>query len=484
MAKKNKPKSSGSTWNRPPVVSILGHVDHGKTTLLDFIRKTRVSEKEVGGITQRVGAYQIEKPTPITFIDTPGHEAFSAMRSRGAQVADLAILVVAADDSVKPQTIESIKFIKKAKIPFIVAINKTDLPEVKVENVKKDLLKYDIATEGFGGDIVALEISAKSGKGIDELLEMINIVSQINLDLKADKKAPLKGVVIESNLDKRKGSLATVLVKEGTLNLKDNLTVGKINGRVKALFDEFGKVISEAEPSKPVVLLGLNDVVEIGAIVTRVGEESKYHESKQIKSGSIKQDESTKDGVIKLIVKADTSGTLESVITNLPKETEVLRAEVSDSITRSDIEYAIATKSAIIGYNVGVSNRIKQEAQLANIVLRTYELIYELLEEIDDVVDELTREPVEEVLGRAKVLATFMINDTPVAGVRVEEGKLKVGDKVKIEKDASVSRGKVVSIKEEKVEISQAQAGKEYGVGTSKDLDFTKGDVIIAYNIK
>lgn len=471
--------NKGSDKRRAPVVAILGHVDHGKTTLLDYIRESKLSEKEAGGITQSIGAYQIKEPTEITFIDTPGHEAFSTMRSRGAKAADITVLVVAADDSVMPQTEESVKYIKKADIPLIVAINKIDLPESKPERVKKDLLRAGVACEGYGGDTVAVEISAKTGKGVDELLEMIGLVGQMK-ELKYAPEAELAGVVIESGRDKRRGPYATVLVKRGTLKLRDEIAAGGEKARVRALFNDQGEAVKKAGPSEPVLILGFSVPVSVGAVV--IGAGKKEIDAQAGKSGVKKGVRTNGEGAIKLVVKADAQGTLESVLENLPTDAAVLRAEVGE-IAEDDISYAAATGAAVIGFRVDVSEQLQELARREKIVLRTYEIIYKLLEEIEDVVTELTREPEEIVTGRAKILAQFEIDDLPVAGVRVEEGKFRVGDKVKVEKKEVVSRGEVVSIKQQKVEVSEAKKGEEYGLGVSKGLDFEKGDVIIAYNI-
>lgn len=469
---------------RPPVVVVLGHVDHGKTTLLDYIRKTHVAASEAGGITQSIGAYKIFQPTKITFIDTPGHEAFSTMRSHGAKVADLAVLLVAADDSVKPQTEESVKYINAAKIPFLVAINKIDLPEADVEKVKKDLLRINVASEGYGGDIVAIEVSAKTGRGIEELLEMIGLVAKMQAELDADKGGSFTGVVIESSMDQRSGPLATVLVKNGTLKVKDYIETESVVGRVKAMFDDRGKTVQEAGPSDPVVVLGLSRVAETGALVYRKDEKT---EKPAIKAGAKSpagEKIAQKDAAIRLIVKANSKGSLQSVLDNLPPAAKVLQAEVAETINKSDIEFSVAAKAAIVGFNVSMSNTVARLAETEKIVVRLYNLIFELIEEIDDVVAELTRQPEEKTTGRAKVLAVFQINNLPVAGVRVEEGNIRIGDKIKVEHDTGVSRGKVVSIKDKKVEVKVALPGGEFGIGVTDDLDFSVGDVIIAYNIK
>jgi len=479
MAKKNNNKSTNSSNKRPPIVAVLGHVDHGKTSLLDYIRKSKIVDREAGGITQGIGAYQIEtSSTKITFIDTPGHEAFSKMRSRGAVVADIAILVVAADDSVMPQTKESVKYIRDTGTPMIVAINKTDLPSAQPEKVKKDLLRIDVACEGYGGETVAVNISAKTGKGVDELLEMVGLVADMQ-ELTADPQGNLEGVVVESRLDKRIGILATVIVKNGTLENRDVIQVGNIQGKVKAMFNEFGKGVKRVLPSQPAEILGFSDLVSVGSEVTRVGENTQVANSE---AKSAAKDKTKKDSVLKLIVKASSNGSLESVLESLPDEIEVIRSGVGN-INLEEVEFAIASKAAIVGFEIIADSVVTQFAADQRVILRTYKVIYKLVEEVEDVIIELTSEPEEVVTGVAKILAKFSINDVNVAGARVEQGKFKLKDKVKVEHDGKVSRGKVVSIKQQKVEMNEANQGEEYGIGISPELDFNKGDVIIAYNI-
>ena len=480
MASKKEKKPATSSSKRPPIVAVLGHVDHGKTSLLDYIRKTRVVEREAGGITQGIGAYQIDvSPTKITFIGTPGHEAFSKMRSRGAVVADIAILVVAADDSVKPQTEESVKYIKEAGTPMIVAINKTDLPAADPEKVKKDLLRVGVACEGYGGDTVAVNISAKTGKGIDELLEMIGLVADMQ-GLMSNPQGDLEGVVVESKLDKRSGILTTIIVKNGTLRNREIIKAGNVQGKVKALLDEFGKRVDQVLPSSPVEILGFTKLVPVGSVVTRVGE---HASTKVLLETNSTSDTHKKKGILKLIVKSSSNGSLESVLEGLPVGIEVIRSGVGD-VNRDDIEFAIVSKAAVIGFEVDADSAVTQLAADQKIILRTYKIIYQLIEEVEDVIKELTSVPEEVATGVAKVLAKFSIGDVNVAGVRVEQGILRLKDMVKIEHEGKISRGKIVSIKQQKVEVNEAKQGGEYGIGVSSELDFIKGDVIIAYNIQ
>lgn len=485
----NLSKKKDALSKRPPIVVVLGHVDHGKTTLLDCIRKTQIAATEAGGITQQIGAYQIEKPTKITFIDTPGHEAFSKMRSRGAKVADIAVLVVAADDSVMPQTEESIEYIRQAQIPLIVAINKLDLPTADVKKVKQDLLKSGIACEGYGGEIVAVEISAKTGKGVSEMLEIIGLVAEME-NLIADPEGLLEGVIIDSSLDRKRGPLATVLVKKGTLYVRDIILAGNVETRVKALFNEFDSPMTKIMPSEPAVVLGFSNVPPVGSIVT------KQQEDKMVKKSKVKDFAPTfihrnveqtiakrEKNVMRVVIKAESEGALESVLENLPPGINVLISRVGD-ITESDIYYAATTKSLVIGFNIKIPAKVQRLAESEKVVVRVYAVIYELLEEIEEAVAELVRGPEEVVIGRAKVLEKFIINEMQIAGLRVEEGKFRVGNKVKVERDSSVSHGEVVSIRHGKIEVKEALPGREYGIGLTGKLDFAKKDVIIAYRMK
>ena len=426
-----------------------------------------------------IGAYQIDSPHKTTFIDTPGHEAFSKMRSRGAVVADIAILIVAADDSVMPQTEESVKYIKKANTPMIVAINKTDLAGADPEKVKKDLLRVGVACEGYGGETVAVNISAKTGKGVDELLEMINLVAEMQ-ELTVDAQSNFEGVVIESRLDKRKGVVTSVIVKKGILVNRDEVWVEGVKGKVKAMFDEFGRSLKQALPSQPVEILGFSELVPVGSVVTRV---SKQASAAILPAKATGTATAKKDGVLKLIVKASSNGALESVLGSLPDEIEVIRCGVGN-INRDDVEFAVSTKGAIIGFEVVADSVVAQFAADQKVILRTYKIIYELIEEIEDVIKELTHVPEEVTTGVAKVLAKFSIGEVCIAGVRVEQGVFKPKDRIKVEHEGKISQGKVVSIKQLKVEVNEAKQGEEYGIGVSSGLDFAKGDVIIAYNIK
>ncbi len=465
---------------RPPVVAVLGHVDHGKTTLLDKIRKTNVVAKEFGGITQHIGAYQIKaKKKTITFIDTPGHAAFSEMRSRGAKVADLAVLVIAADEGVKPQTLESLKFIKKAKIPYLVAINKIDKPNIDLEQVKKEMAKNDIKVEGHGGKIVSVATSAKTGKGVDELLEMILLVAEME-EIKGDPKAKLEAVVIESKLDKRRGPLATVLVRNGCLEIGNQIKADNTFAKIKAMFDENGQTVKKAGPSKPVEVLGFKSVPQIGSLVKRT-EEIITLPTEPVKPELTKKKETEEDR-LRLIVKADVNGTLEAILTGLPKEVEIIDSGVGE-INESDVLLAETTGAEIIAFNVKTSAKVKKLAVTEKVRISDYQVIYKLFEEIEEKVKKLM-EPFagEEILGKAEVLQEFEIDKKRVAGCRVIEGEIKKRGKLHLQRgEELVGDCWIKSMKTGKTKIEGAKAGEEFGAVLSPSLDFKIGDMLLSY---
>lgn len=492
MAKDTK---STQISSRPPVVAVLGHVDHGKTTLLDTIRKTTVAAGEHGGITQHIGAYQIDykgknkESRKITFIDTPGHEAFSKIRSRGAQVADIAILVVAADDSVKPQTIESIAQIKAAGIPMVVAINKIDKPGVIVDKVKSDLAKHDVQVEGFGGDIPCVLISAKVGTGVDALLDLLFLVADMT-GLTGDPKAPLTAVVVEAKVDKFKGTVATLLIKSGTLTNSVPLYEGqKLLGRVRAMMDEKGTRVTDAPPSKPVEVLGFSVLPSVGALLTGEPRAIETAETQKIDV----RDTNVADFLaamtaadkrrLKLLLKADTAGSLEAVKEALPKaETDIVRSGLGD-ITEADILEAKATGAIVVGFNVKAGNTIEKLARVEKVIYRTYNIIYELLEEMGDVIDGMEELlSMERELGKATIIAEFPFNNDRVAGTKVLSGRLARGDSVRIMRgDTEIARVRIKSIRQGKNDITKVETGAECGIFFDKKVDFTLQDGIIAY---
>jgi len=474
-------RSSG----RPPVVVVLGHIDHGKTSLLDYIRKTRVAAKEEGGITQRIGAYQVEAgEKKITFIDTPGHEAFSQMRQRGARVADLAILVVAANDGVKPQTVEAIAHAKAAGVPLVVALNKIDLASPQdAAKVKGQLAKEGVLVEGQGGKVPVVPVSAKTGEGVPELLEMIGLVSDL-LELKEEAGAPLEAVVIESLLSPQQGPLATVLVKKGTLRVGETVSAGEVGGKVKALIDDRGRRVLEAGPGMPVQVLGFTAPPPVGAVVTRSlgGLEVK-------KETSVAQLPSSSDSQAKglnVILRADTQGSLEAVAAALEKirtgEKGInLLLKGVGPIGDADVRLASATGGVILGFNVSVGPSARKLADDLGVGVRSFPVIYGLLEAAEKLVSGARVLEEEEKAPEAEVLATFTLHSGDlVAGVRVLSGRIKYRDRVRVIREGEeVHQGKVRGLKIGKEEVPEVRTGQEAGVLVKPGFAFRKGDRIV-----
>lgn len=484
MAKK---KSAALKPLRPPVVAVLGHVDHGKTTLLDTIRKTNVAAREHGGITQHIGAYQIDKPHPITFIDTPGHEAFSKMRSRGATVADIALLVVAADDSVMPQTKESIEQIKSSGASMIVVINKIDMPGSLPDKVKSDLAKNGVQVEGFGGDVPVALVSAKTGKGVAELLDLIGLVAQLK-GLDNEPEAPIEAIVIETKVDKGKGMVATVVVKKGTLRPSTILFEGsKQVARVRAMFDENGKGVAEAGPAKPVELLGFTRLPSVGAVLRT----SEYLEPAKAAAASPYNADNLPDWLkplneqegqkLNIILKTDTAGSLEAIISSLNKKIKVVHAGVGD-ISDADVLTAKASKAFIVGFNVKCPASSEKLAATEKVIFRTYTIIYELLDELTEVVsgmkEVLTK---ERELGTGIIIAEFPFEKSRIAGTRVTTGRLARGDTIKImREETEIGRARIKSIRKGKEDATKVEEGTECGILLDKKVDFALQDAIIA----
>lgn len=459
---------------RPPVVAVLGHVDHGKTTLLDTIRQTHLAEKEPGMITQKIGAYQTEfevgkEKKRITFIDTPGHEAFAKMRQRGAQITDLAILVVAADDGVMPQTKESIAHLQKTNTPFIVALNKIDLPAANPEKVKRQLADEGVMCEGLGGKVVCQPVSARTGKGIRELLEMILLLAEME-GLKADPHGSLKLAVVESKLDPHRGPVATVIVQNGTLHVGDTVELSGVKSKVRGMFDENGRRLTEAGPGTPAEILGFQ-------VLPAVGEVVQTEPVKEKAAGE--QEEAPK---LRIILKADVSGSLEAILHALPPDLEIITQGVGE-ISGSEILLAKTSQAVVLGFNLKPSSAVKKLAETEGVLIKTYDVIYELLTELGEVILAQKTPPEQsEILGRAKIAALFPFNNERVAGCQVIEGRISRGDTVKIlRNEVELGRSKIKSLKHLKAEIPKAELGIECGVLISPPLDFQQGDVIISY---
>lgn len=465
---------------RPPVITILGHVDHGKTTLLDTIRKTNIAAKEYGGITQHIGAYQITfNNNPITFIDTPGHEAFAKMRSRGATVADLSILVVAGNDGIMPQTRESLDYIKTAKVPFIVAVNKIDLPDVNLEKIKKQLVKLDVKLEEYGGETPLIPLSAKTGQGVDKLLEMIILLAELH-QIKDTTAEKLKAVVIESILSKNKGPVATIIVRSGKLSVGDEIVCENQEFRVRALYNWLGESFKQVESGKGAEVLGWKTLPIVGSILFNKHQLALTHSThQQIPQIPPKQSIPPQEQ-IKLLIKADTAGTLEAIEASLPKNTFILESGVGN-INESDVLLAKSAKALIIGFHIKPSEFVLKLADSEKVIIKTYNIIYELLDEIDEVVEALQQGNLVNILGEAKVLAIFNIKDQIVAGIKVIKGRIARGDQVKImRQDKEIGRGRIKSLRHNKEDITKSEQGSEAGLILSQNIDILTGDSIIS----
>ncbi|WP_375679704.1 translation initiation factor IF-2 [Bartonella sp. AP7XZML] len=496
---------------RAPVVTIMGHVDHGKTSLLDAIRKANVVSGEAGGITQHIGAYQVEQNgQKITFIDTPGHAAFTAMRARGARVTDIAVLVVAADDSVMPQTIESINHAKAAGVPIIVAINKIDKPAANAQKVRTELLQHEVFVETMGGETLDVEVSAKTGQNLDKLLEAILLQAEM-LDLKADPQRTAEGVIIEAKLDRGRGSVATVLVQKGTLHPSDIIVAGNEWGRVRALIDDHGRHVKEAVPSTPIEILGMQGTPQAGdrfAVVTheaKAREISEYRQrlardkavARQTGSrGSLEQMmtklQTTGVKEFSLIIKGDVQGSIEAIASALEKlGNDEVRARIVHSgaggITESDISLAEASNSAVIGFNVRANKQARDFAKTQGIEIRYYNIIYDLVDDIKAAMSGLlSPEQRETFLGNAEILEVFNITKIgKVAGCRVTEGKIERGAGVRLIRDNIViHEGKLKTLKRFKDEVNEVQNGQECGIAFENYEDMRAGDIIETFRIE
>lgn len=472
----------GTLQSRPPVVVVLGHVDHGKTTLISKIYEKDLTQKEFGGISQHIGAYQIDyKGKKITFIDTPGHVAFSKMRSRGASVADLAVLVVAADEGVKPQTLESLKHINEAKIPFLVAINKIDLPGVDLDWVKSNLAEKNILVEGFGGDIVAVPISAKTGEGIDELLEMILLLAEME-EIKADSRGELEGVVIESKLDSKRGPVATILVRNGTLRVGDEILTEGIMGKIRAIINDKGESLQAIEPGQAGEVLGFTEVPPVGGRVKIAKGMSISELTSLPKKLEIKELEEREEEKIKIILKADTQGTLEAILGSFPEEVKVIFSGIGN-INESDIFLAKTTGAEIVGFNVKISSSVEKLAKSEGVKVSLHKIIYELLEEIERRALKILEPTLEEkILGVAKIIAEFIVKNQRVAGCRVEEGEIAKQFPLHLKRQEKILGDcQIISLRKGKEDVNKVKKGEEFGVILSGLVDFKVGDVLISF---
>ncbi len=495
---------------RPPVVTVMGHVDHGKTSLLDYIRKTNVVGGEHGGITQHIGAYQVDVDgNKLTFLDTPGHEAFTAMRARGAEVTDIVVLVVAADDGVMPQTVEAISHAKAAGVPIIVAINKMDLPGADPQHIRAQLTEYELIAEELGGDVITVELSAKSGEGVGNLLEMIDLIAQLE-EFKGNPKPAAEGVVVESQLDVGRGPVATVIVQRGTLKQGDALVAGPVSGRVRSMLNERGEQVKSAGPSTPVLVMGWSEVPTAGDAFQVMKNERTARNMAAKRAEELKADEQivptarerlaqlleqlrTQDEAdLRLIIRADAHGSLEAIRESVAKigrtggKITVVQGAVG-GISENDVSLAEVTEAIIVGFNVRPDAQARRAAEAKGIEIRTYRVIYEMLDEIEQMlVGKLAPEEVEAVVGSAEVRAVFR---TPragnIAGSYVTEGEILRGARARVLRGGVVIHdGRIGSLRRFKDDVRQVSAGYECGIGFETFNDIKEDDVIEVYEVR
>lgn len=458
---------------RSPIVTVLGHVDHGKTTLLDAIRKTSVASREAGGITQSIGASQIVTPEgEITFVDTPGHAAFAAMRSRGAKVADIVLLVVAADDGPMPQTKEALGYIKENKIPYIVVLTKVDLPSANIERARGQLESEEVFFEGRGGNVSSVEVSAKAGKGINELVDLIHLMAAVN-DISADADANLEAYVIETNKDKR-GTIVSVVVKNGTLKVGDEISIEGIKTNVKGLFDENDKPVKAALPGTPVAILGFTHNPQAGSkVIKGKNDEPSKEDYRSQKIKKVGKDQ------IGLVVKAETAGSLEAINASLPGDAVVLSSSIGD-VTESDVFFAKSTGATIIVFEARVPTQVRKLAETEDVEISTFGVIYEMLKFVEDKI----KGGRVVVLGKAEVLAIFPYERTKVAGCKMVEGRIQKSDSLILKRgEKELGKAKIVSMRRAKNEISEAKVGEDCGIILSPLLSFEKGDILVAIKL-
>lgn len=468
----------------PPVVAVLGHVDHGKTTLLDAIRKTNIAEREHGGITQKIGASTVEvshegDKRMITFIDTPGHEIFSQMRGRGAQVADIVLLIVSAVDGVMPQTKESIKILQATKTPFIVVLTKTDLPEKNPEKVKQQLLREHVSLEGYGGDVPVIEVSSKTGYNIKELLDLILLVFELKQDTtkKIDPEQALYAVVIESKQDPKTGPKATIVIKNGSVAVRQELVADTAQARVRAILTDHGEQLPSATVGQAVEVLGFEQVPAIGSIV--------YHKQQNPKqmTTSLKQPKTqAPEASLSLFLCADTQGSLEAIQASLPENVHVVVAKTGE-ISEGDILFAKSTGAIILTFNIKLKQEMQRFAINEKVLLKNYTIIYELLDELKDVIEGKRLALLEQIYGVARVLASFPYEKSIVLGIAIQDGRIARGDKVRLMRgDEIVGESQIVSLRQGKNAVSKVEKGKEAGIIIAPALDFESGDIIVAHS--
>lgn len=503
MDMSEKSPKTEKTKERPPVVVVMGHIDHGKSTLLDHIRKTNVTEKEKGGITQHMSAYEVEatvgeKNKKITFLDTPGHEAFQAIRSRGAKIADIAILVVAADDGVKPQTMEALKCIKEASLPYIVAINKIDKEGADIEKTKANLTENGIYLEGYGGDVPQAAISAKTGKNIEDLLELIGLIAELE-DFKGDTEKMAEGGVLESNLDSKKGIVATLVIKDGMMEKGMFVASSGSLAPIRMMEDFLGKQIDKAEFSSPVRIIGWNELPKVGSVFKTFKtkkEAEQYAKESQINNVVSNGDTSSDSGekiVVPIIIKADTAGSSEALIHEIKKlEGEQIHFKILHSgigvISENDVKTAmINEKAVVVGFNVKADNPALNLAEREKVTIKTFDIIYKVTEWLKtDLKDLLPKVEVEEITGKASIIKIFSKNkDQQVIGGKVSEGLIRKGETFRITRRGSViGTGRVRGLQHRKAETDEVKEGLEFGSLVESRMDVSAGDILEFFEIK
>lgn len=454
---------------RPPIVTVLGHVDHGKTTLLDTLRKTRIADREAGGITQGVGASKVKSDSGnITFIDTPGHEAFSKMRERGAKIADIAILVVAADDGPMPQTKEALKYLQDSKTPFVVAFTKIDLPSANMDKALSQMEQNQVFFEGRGGDVPYVQVSSKENKGLDDLLEMINLVAEVN-EITSEPQDSLQAVVIETNKDNR-GPVVSAVIRNGVLKVGESVYVGEEEVRIRGLFDEQNKSVKSVNAGDPVLILGFSSLPEVGSLISSKPQKSDQNSASEGDSTEIGEDE------IGVVLKVKSAGSIEAILASLPSRAKVLSAEVGD-VSDSDIFLAKPANAHVFAFESKVPNKAKKLAEQEGVQIFSFKIIYKLIEKIEEILDNATTK----YSAKLDILAKFPYNKLTVAGCKVTEGTLVKSDSLVLKRgDKELGKVKIKSLRSEKSEIDQAKAGQECGVLFVPQIDFEAGDQLLA----
>jgi len=471
----------------PPVITVLGHVDHGKTSLLDAIRESSIADREHGGITQKIGASSVEiihegEKREITFIDTPGHQAFANMRSRGATVADIGLLIVSAVDGVMPQTKESIEVLKKALIPFIVVITKVDLPTKNVEKVKQQIIREDVLLEGLGGDVPVIEVSAKTKNNIKELLDLIILVFDMHGAGKdTSPSGDFEGIVIESKIDPKSGPHATVIVKNGTVSIRDEVEVDNEVIKVRMMTGSNGAQLNSASVGDGVEMLGFTNVPSVGSIIHKKGWDKKEVALNKEEKELLPYSPSVPESSIAVILCSDTEGSMEAILEALPKEVYIVQKKTGD-IGEADVLMAKSTGAIVLGFNVRLKPEIQKLARVEKVLVRTYTIIYNLLEEIEDVVEGKRLDMEEKIYGAAKIIASFPYEKTIALGVKVQEGRMAKNDKIRILRgEETIGESSIASLRSGKNPVSKVEEGSEAGIVLSAPIDFQVGDMIISH---